>query len=323
MSGDGDFCWRPIEPKNVADWCALLAAIQSADQDGEFFTEQDLLEDFGDPYVDFTRGSTSVYHDGIMAGYGVLAARTAADPVHDMRLHGGVHPAWRQRGLGGRLLDWAEAAAVPLHRERYPDRPLSLSGSCLSDNAGAVALFAAHGYQPTRQFYEMVRDLTAALPDIPAPAGVEIAGFTPERSQDARLVRNEAFRDHWGSTETSAEGWTHFMGIGAFRPAFSFVAYYEGEPAGVIISHEYDAYAAATGVKDLYIAILGTRRSGRKRGIGSALLLRALTEAREAGFTTATLGVDADSLTGALGLYQRAGFAVERTTITQTKQLLP
>jgi mycothiol synthase len=85
-----------------------------------------------------------------MAGCGLLACRTSAEPVHEMRYHGGVHPAYRGQGLGGRLLDWAETAALPLHQERYPGRPLSLSGSCLSHNAAAVALYAAHGYRPGR-----------------------------------------------------------------------------------------------------------------------------------------------------------------------------
>jgi mycothiol synthase len=323
MSGGGVFSWRPIEPGDAANWSALLAAIQAADQDWEFFTEQDLLEEFDDPHHDFAHGSTSIHDDGTMVGYGVLLTRDSADPVHEMRFKGGIHPACRRRGLGGQLLDWAEATAVTLHRERFPDRPLSLSGACVAGNAGAVALYAAHGYHPVRRFYAMVRDLTADLPEIPAPPGIKIVGFTPERSEDARLVRNEAFRDHWGSTETSAEGWAQFMGSNAFRPAFSFLAYDEGEPVGLVIGHEYDAFAAATGAKDLYIALLGTRRSGRKRGIGSALLSRALTEARAAGFTSASLGVDADSLTGALGLYERAGFTVEHTSITQTKELLP
>jgi mycothiol synthase len=323
MSGDEAPRWRPIEPRDARDWAALLAAIQSADQDWGFFTEQDLLEGFSDPYQDFARGSTAIYDGGTMVGYGELIARGEADPVHQMRYRGGIHPAYRQRGLGGRLLEWAEAAAVPLHRERYPDRPLSLSGSCLSRNAGAIALYAARGYQQVRSYYAMVRDLTTLLPGLAAPPGVGIAGFTPERSEDARLIRNEAFHDHWGSTETSAQGWAHFIGTGAFRPAFSFLAYSAGEPAGFVISHEYDAYALATGIKDLHIAVLGTRRAGRKRGIGSALLLRALTEAQAAGFTSASLGVDADSLTGAVGLYQRAGFTVEHTSVTQTRQLLP
>jgi mycothiol synthase len=113
------------------------------------------------------------------------------------------------------------------------------------------------------------------------------------------------------------------MAAGAFRPAFSFLAYDHGEPIGFVISHEYDAYAEATGIRDLFIAILGTRRAGRKRGIGSALLLRALAQARAAGFTSGSLVVDADSLTGALGLYERVGFTVEHTSITQSKPLLP
>jgi hypothetical protein len=43
---------------------------------------------------------------------------------------------------------------------------------------------------------------------------------------------------------------------------------------------------------------------------------------RAAGFVSASLGVDADSPTGALGLYQRAGFTVMLTSVTNTKPLL-
>jgi ribosomal protein S18 acetylase RimI-like enzyme len=111
------------------------------------------------------------------------------------------------------------------------------------------------------------------------------------------------------------------MNLGAFRPEFSFLAYGDGEPLGMVIGHEYDAYAEATGERDVYIPIVGTRRAGRGRGIASALLSRALTEARAAGFTNASLNVDADSPTGALGLYERAGFTVEHTAVTQVKQL--
>jgi len=323
MTSDGEFVWRPIEPADAGNWSALLIAIQAVDHGWDFFSEQDLLEEFGNPDRDFARGSIGVFTGGVMVGYGTLGCREAADPVHEMRYWGGVHPAYRQRGLGGRLLSWAETAAVPLHRERYPDRPLSLSGFSLSHNAAAVALYAAHGYHPVRWFHAMVRDLTTALPEVPALPGVQITAFTPERSETARLIRNEAFTDHRGSTEISAEGWAHFMAASAFRPAFSFLAYASDEPAGFVISHEYDVYAEATGIQDLFIAILGTRRAARKRGIGSALLVRALAEARAAGFTSASLTVDADSPTGAVGLYERAGFTVDHTSVTQSKPLLP
>ena len=321
MASDGDFDWRPIEPRDAGTWSALLAAIQSADRSWELISEDDLHHEFGYPGSDFARSSMGVYAaDGAMVGYGTLESREEADPAHQMRYSGGVHPAWRQRGLGGRLLGWAETAAVPLHRECHPDRPLTLLGRCLSGNAAAMALYAARGYHPVRWFHAMTRDLTTELPPVPAPPGVEIAPFTPARSEDARLIRNEAFRDHWGSTQSSAEDWAHYLTVSAFRPEFSFLAYAGGAPAGFVFSQEY---AEIPGVRDLFVATLGTRRAARKRGIGSALLFRALTEAQAAGFTLASLVVDADSLTGALGLYERAGFTVDHTSVTQSKSLLP
>ncbi len=59
----------------------------------------------------------------------------------------------------------------------------------------------------------------------------------------------------------------------------------------------------------------------RRRGLAKALLARSLVAAREAGFTSAGLGVDAENPTGALGLYESLGFAPERTGIAYRKPL--
>jgi ribosomal protein S18 acetylase RimI-like enzyme len=87
------------------------------------------------------------------------------------------------------------------------------------------------------------------------------------------------------------------------------------------MGREFDAYTELTGILDLYIDVIATRRLARKRGIASALLSRALTDARSAGFTTASLQVDADSATGAFGFYQCAGFAIKATSVMQVKDL--
>jgi mycothiol synthase len=210
---------------------------------------------------------------------------------------------------------------VPLHNERFPGRPLSLSSGCLSSNTGAVALHEQRGYQPVRWFYSMVRDLSAVIPQAVIPAGVEIAAYTPDLAEHARLVRNEAFRDHWGSTETSAEAWAHFLASSSFRPACSFLAYEGSEPLGMLISREHDAYHARTGRRELYIALVGTRAAGRKRGIATALLITAMSAARTDGYDQASLGVDADSLTDAVRLYEHVGFTVVLTWIAYRKRL--
>jgi len=86
--GDADLDWRPIEPKDAAAWSATLIEIQHADRDWEFLTEQDLLDDFGNPDHDFPRGSMGAFSDGTMAAFGTVRVRSEADPVHEMRYWG-------------------------------------------------------------------------------------------------------------------------------------------------------------------------------------------------------------------------------------------
>ncbi|MGH3149548.1 MAG: GNAT family N-acetyltransferase [Streptosporangiaceae bacterium] len=312
---------RPITPDDAAAWAVLIAEIQDADGSDYHVSEQDLREEFDSPNMDFARGSIAIWDGRTMAGCAVLACRNAADPVHNMRQDGGVHPAYRGRGLGGDLLGWAEQAAVPLHEERFPGHPLALSSGVFSRNTGAIALHEERGYQAVRWFHSMIRDLSAPIPEAVIPDGVRIAGHTADQAEAALLVRNESFRDHWGSTEVTEQNFAHSLALRAFRQRYSYLAYEGPTPLGLILSHEYDAYNTKTGRRDLYIAIVGTRAAGRKRGIATALLVTAMSAARADGYDQASLAVDADSLTGAVGLYQHVGFAVDTTWITFQKQL--
>jgi mycothiol synthase len=315
------FDQTPLAPGDAREWAALLTAIQDADGGDDYSSEQDLQEAFGNPSQDYANGSIAIRDGRTMVGYGVLTCRSEADPAHNMRYEGGVHPSYRGRGIGTELLEWAEQAAVPLHNERFPGRPLSLSSGCLASNAAAVSLHEQRGYQVERWFHSMVRDLSAPISEAVVPAGVQIAGYTADMAEHARLVRNESFRDHWGSTETSAENWAHFLSSRAFRPRFSFLAYAGSEPLGMLISREHEAATTATGRRDLYIALVGTRAAGRKRGIATALLNTAMSAARADGYDQASLGVDADSLTGAVRLYEQVGFTVALTWTAYRKQL--
>ncbi len=330
MSSTRTLSWRPIETTDVPACTVLLAAIEEVDQTGDVFGEDDLLETFREPGRDYPRGSICVHDGDVMVGYCCLAGGSA-DQVDRISLYGGVHPAYRGQGIGGQLLAWAERAAVPLHKERYPGLPLSISGWCSAGDSGASALYASRGFGPARWFHLMGADMTAGdltTGDLttgglsaPVPAGVQVVPFTAELAEDARLVRNEAFLDHGQADQMTPDEWAHFLSYNAFRPAFSYLAFDGAEPLGVLIGREYDAYTELTGILDLYIAEVATRSSARNRGIASALLARALADARSAGFTAASLTVNADSPTGDFGLYQRAGFAIRTTSVMQVKDL--
>jgi mycothiol synthase len=168
----------------------------------------------------------------------------------------------------------------------------------------------------------MVRDLSQPIAAAVIPDGLAITGYQPDMAEHARLIRNESFRDHWGSTETSPQSWAHFLASSAFRPGLSFLAYQGSEPLGMLISREHDGYNSATGHRDMHIALVGTRAAGRKRGIATALLVTAMSAARSEGYDQASLGVDADSLTGAVRLYEHVGFTVALTWTAYRKQLI-
>ena len=76
-------------------------------------------------------------------------------------------------------------------------------------------------------------------------------------------------------------------------------------------TNEYDAYFTATGRREAYVGKVGTLREYRGRGIASTLLGHCLRAYRDAGYDEASLDVDSENPTGALGVYRRAGFEVE------------
>lgn len=315
------FRLRPLDTSDIRAWTKLLTATEAVDHQDEFLGEEDLSGFLDDPDDDYQRGSLAVYDADAMVGYTSVHIRSAAEPVHLMRLVGNVHPDYRDQGIGSYLLERAQRMARPLHDERFAGQPLALSGSCQERNMGAVDLFTAHGYQPSRWFLRMTCDLTAEPPTAPVPHGVRIVPFTKELTDDARLVHNEAFRDHWDSTDISEQGWDHFISYSAFRPQYSFLAYEAGEPLALLIGHDYDSYTKATGLRDLYVPTVGTRRKARGRGLATALLATAMRAAWADSFDASTLDVDADSPTGAGRIYERAGYKVKDRWIKMTKEL--
>ncbi len=82
----------------------------------------------------------------------------------------------------------------------------------------------------------------------------------------------------------------------------------EGSIAAYVQTSEYDAVAQATGIREAYIAKVGTLAEHRRRGLATALLHEAMDRYAEQGFDRAALDVDSENPSGALGVYERAGF---------------
>jgi len=180
-------------------------------------------------------------------------------------------------------------------------------------------LLAKFGLEPARYFYEMIRPLDA-LPDLQTD-GFEILAWDHERSDEARLVVNESFRDHWGSTPADQQTWQQWTGGPGARLDLSFMAMKDGKIIGVAFNANYPEDEEVTGRRECWIESLGTLRDYRRMGVGSALLKASFHAFAGAGFSHAVLGVDTDSPTKADRLYSNLGFVTDRQTLVVEREM--
>jgi ribosomal protein S18 acetylase RimI-like enzyme len=117
--------------------------------------------------------------------------------------------------------------------------------------------------------------------------------------------------DHWGGFDASDASFQQWLRDPNFDPSLFVIAWDGDEIAGGVINaidaEENEALGRRRGLLDSVFV----RRRWRRRGLASALVGRSLALLRKRGMTSALLGVDADNPTGALGVYERAGFEVD------------
>ena len=164
------------------------------------------------------------------------------------------------------------------------------------------------GYRHIRSSYRMGIDVAdlEVTPEWPPGAFVRPAAEDVDEPLLHRL-NEESFADHWGHTPTPYEEWLHGLrSMGVYDPSLWFVVDVDGEPAGVAICRPW-----AHGDPDCgWVSVLGVLRAYRRQGLGAALLTHAIAEFQRRGRLRVELGVDAESTTGAVRLYERAGMRV-------------
>ncbi len=236
-----------------------------------------------------------------------------------------VHPEYRGRGIGSALCEWIEARA----QEAVPQAPegtrVTLNQGALTQDTPARALLEARGYRPIRYFSRMVIEMDALPPTPLVPEGIIIRPFIRGQEEHAMVAaEQDAFRDHWGFVERpleeEVEEWMHWLETDpSVDPALWFIAVDGKEIAGMAICFP----KLAEDPEMAYVDTLGVRRPWRKRGLGLALLQHAFGACYERGKRKVALDVDAESLTGATRLYERAGMHVQRQEVAYEKELRP
>ena len=168
---------------------------------------------------------------------------------------------------------------------------------------------AARGYRPARSSFTMEVDLVAR-PTAPAPVDeIQLRGFRAEDAGAVRVALNEAFTDDPNHHHVSRANFREFFLKGRGVDLALWTLAWDGpELAGFVLSSPEHGGDTSLG----WVGTLGVRSAWRRRGLGSALLASAFLDLYDRGLRRVGLGVDAENVTGALRLYERAGMYVVR-----------
>jgi len=311
-----DIDLRPLTRADTPRWARLLAESEEVDATGEHYNAADLLEELDNPEIELGKDVVGAFDaDGAVVGYFKILPRGEGEGLYKIHVEGAVTPSRRGEGLGTVLRDAMVARAEAAYAERGSTLPLKLMTTSKSDNTAQAELLESAGFTAERWNFVMRTTLDDVPEQQPLAHGYEFKVYDESRALDMLAAHNAAFTGHHPNftpwTETMWKQWV--TESRNFRPRLSFLVVPVGsdEIAGYVQSTEFDAYFEATGRREAYVAKVGVLEHHRGRGIAAALLGHCLVAYREAGFDEASLDVDSENPTGALGVYQRAGFEVE------------
>lgn len=294
------------------------------------------------------KGSSGVDPDAVLtvlAGIGSWTRRQAL--VHDAEGHLLAWLSVHDRAAGRTLVEVTvtpeldESRATPLALalfgagERHAADIAGMRGvsttlldsGAYADDPRQQAWLTTAGFRQTRTWLQMTRPVDPAeASSLPGPReGVTVRPVdrhddglpVAQDLQDVHRVLEESFEDHFSSyresfpefvmrlREDPGHRWDHWW--------IATVDTDEGAmPAGALVSSVLRP--DDTGAEGSYVDYIGVHRRARGRGVAKALLHTVIADAARRGRNRVGLEVDADSPTGADGLYLAMGWVTDYRT---------
>ncbi|MGO4534600.1 GNAT family N-acetyltransferase [Leifsonia sp. 2MCAF36] len=305
--------WRPARADDVDAVHTVLRAMDGADHPNYLTTREEVEEELGYSFVDLQADTLlAVAPDGRVVAAGIVLEPPRQETLVREFMNGGVHPDARGRGIGRELLAWQRTRGeqkLAASDKRLPGWLVGYADRRAEDRR---RLLQAGGFEAVRYFQTMERDLAVPIPDVSPTGEVRIEPYRPELADVVHAVRDDAFRDHWGSQPLSDEQFTALT-TGTFVAALSFVALVDDDVAGVLLTDVSEEDWPGQGFSSSYVSTVAVTRQYRGRRIAPTLLRAVLEASAARGLDKVVLDVDTDNPTGALGLYTGMGFVTTQS----------
>lgn len=301
------FATRDLTPEDTDALADLMLRIEADHPTGFCLSAGELGEVMRDTPDAVFEGAFDGDH---LVAFTALMPGLPREQGQKMTLFGDVDPVRTGEGLGTLMLGRSVDRARAIHATVAPGTPMRCSGAALAGRDDQADLMRTAGFEQGRHTFLMVADLPEWLPAPAVPPGVTVEAFEPAVGEELREAHNAAFADYPDFTGISRNFWNMFM-VNAVhnRHPLSVVARDpEGRVAAYVFAHEYAVPPSGGPGPEIHVPYVGTLPAYRGRGLATALLSRVLHLSRAAAYVTASLNVDTANPTGALGIYERAGF---------------
>ncbi|CAM3485564.1 GNAT family N-acetyltransferase [Nocardioides dubius] len=261
--------------------------------------------------------------DGRIIAWGMVHDRSVARMVFRPVIDRDCTPALARR-CSAVLVAWAQGQAMEVGSARGLDVQ-QIDTEAFADDTGYQDLLARTGFTKVREWWHMSRPVTAEeaalVPDPQAWPGDGVrfrlvardAEGLPEEADLRRVhdVLEEAFTDHFNSTEETFEEFVFRLreDPGHRWDHWWLAELDDGAPAGALVGTELVGDPPGS-----YVAYIGVLAKARGRGVAKGLLHTVIADAAQRGRNRVGLEVDADSPTGADGLYTAMGWTTSYVT---------
>jgi len=273
-------------------------------------------------WVDRARDRLIVEMDGQMIGCGRVETGRNVEGERIYLHNLGLVPEWRGRGIGTAVLLHNERRLCEIAADHPHDGPrLFATWSILDRFEHTHRLLRRHGYRAVRKSFEMIRPYMDPIPDCPLPSGVELRPVEPAQLRAIWNAMQEAFRDHWNCIPRDDHAFEAWANDPVWRKDLTAIAWDGDQCVGMVLGLVSEDENRKLGKKRIWTESISVRRPWRKRGVARALIAQCLRLGRDAGFVEAGLGVDAENLSGALGLYEKMGYRTTKQATAYRKPL--
>ncbi|MDQ2683789.1 MAG: GNAT family N-acetyltransferase [Chloroflexota bacterium] len=294
----------------------LLRAVVAEDKGGLTVSVDDLRFEWIDDEPGWVRNLT-VWDTGgkLVASFG--AWHELADEAGRAYGEVAVHPDWREPVF----VDEVVAASIDAVAELV-DRPVEHRLGVASTQEWLRSGVERAGYTLDRVYNRMCTDITGPVPVPPVAEGFEIRPLAGEHEIDGWVAAfNAGFADHHDPPTTSTDEKRHRMVEPGYRAAGDLVLV---GPDGTIVGVGRNSIETLDdGTQRAWVNSVAIVPEHRGKGLGKALLARSINALYGEGFTHVRLTADSDNASGALQLYESAGFRIDTRMTVFVRSIEP